>query len=221
MPPGMRVRHACKPMAALVSHANTISSANGARRASSRSRRSRPTSSSPISASMYSACRALIEGAAPKFGRNLSTKPAQLPPSLRQRQGRQRQGRRRLMRAFPIVFAALIAFTAPAWAADSFQCSQIPHAQAFLSKLKPGPNTAAAQHHLDAAKKAHTDKQCVAELKKVDYYARRSAAADQKAKRTPAAQHTRRVACADPLHQDRPGGTDYKGPPVSACKRTL
>jgi len=25
------------------------------------------------------------------------------------------------------------------------------------------------------------------------------------------------VLCADPLHQDRPGGTDYRGPPVPGC----
>ncbi len=25
------------------------------------------------------------------------------------------------------------------------------------------------------------------------------------------------VRCADPLHQDLPGGTDYRGPPVSGC----
>ncbi len=25
------------------------------------------------------------------------------------------------------------------------------------------------------------------------------------------------VACADPLHQDRPGGSDYHGPPVPEC----
>ena len=25
------------------------------------------------------------------------------------------------------------------------------------------------------------------------------------------------VQCADPLHQDRPGGTDYYGPPVPEC----
>ena len=27
------------------------------------------------------------------------------------------------------------------------------------------------------------------------------------------------VQCADPLHQDRPGGTDYLGPPVPQCQR--
>jgi hypothetical protein len=25
------------------------------------------------------------------------------------------------------------------------------------------------------------------------------------------------VQCADPMHQDRPGGTDYYGPPVAEC----
>lgn len=28
---------------------------------------------------------------------------------------------------------------------------------------------------------------------------------------------TRPVQCADALHQDRPGGTDYHGPPVAGC----
>jgi hypothetical protein len=27
------------------------------------------------------------------------------------------------------------------------------------------------------------------------------------------------VRCADPLHQNRPGGSDYKGPPVPGCRR--
>jgi hypothetical protein len=26
--------------------------------------------------------------------------------------------------------------------------------------------------------------------------------------------------CADTLHQNRPGGTDYKGPPIAACSPT-
>lgn len=26
------------------------------------------------------------------------------------------------------------------------------------------------------------------------------------------------IRCADPLHQARPGGTDYKGPPVPGCE---
>ena len=92
-------------------------------------------------------------------------------------------------------------------------CSQIPKAQAYLDKLRPGPNTSAAQRHLDAAKAAASDQQCVAELRQVDKYAKRSAAADRRA----ASRGRHRILCADALHQDRPGGTDYHGPPVRGC----
>jgi hypothetical protein len=106
-----------------------------------------------------------------------------------------------------------------------FSCAQIPAAQHFLDGLRPGPNTSRAQQHLDAAKSAqaaNNDQQCVAELRQVDHYARRSAAADRHA--TKASAHTvhrtrHRVLCADPLHQDRPGGSDYHGPPVAGCPR--
>jgi len=91
-------------------------------------------------------------------------------------------------------------------------CSQIPKAQHYVDGLKPGPNTSAAQAHLDAAKAATSDRQCVAELRKTDYYAKRSAAADRRA----AMPH--HVRCADLLHQNRPGGTAYNGPPVPGCR---
>lgn len=102
-------------------------------------------------------------------------------------------------------------------------CSQIPEAQRFVQGLKPGPNTRAAQEHLDAAKQAAdagNDRQCVSELTRVNDYATRSADAD---KRGPAhSTRHRGVQCADAMHQNRPGGTDYKGPPVAGCpKRTL
>jgi hypothetical protein len=117
---------------------------------------------------------------------------------------------------------ALLGLAFPAFAADSFNCSQIPHAQSYVDGLKPGPNTSAARQHLDAAKNARSDQQCVAELKRVDYYARRSAAADKAAAHPKTARRIRHVQCADALHQDRPGGTDYKGPPVRGCsKRSL
>jgi len=130
--------------------------------------------------------------------------------------------------------AALLLLGAPAMAATQIQCSQIPHAQAFINGLKPGPNTKLAQQHLDAAKRAKSDKECVDELGKVNYYAKRSAAADKRApqsatkptkptktppKTTAKAKRPRTVQCADLLHQNRPGGTDYKGPPVPACNR--
>ncbi len=65
-------------------------------------------------------------------------------------------------------------------AAAAIPCSEIPKAQHFVHGLKPGPNTRAAQRHLDAAKRAKSPRQCSAELRKVDYYARRSAAADRR-----------------------------------------
>ncbi len=123
-------------------------------------------------------------------------------------------------------------FAAPALAAEKIECSQIPHAQSFVDGLKPGPNTVAAQRHLDAAKTAKSDQQCVTELGKVNYYAKRSAAVDKRlaaagfhqAKKPNAkmakSKAIRTAQCADTLHQDRPGGSDYKG--MSAgCKKTL
>lgn len=151
------------------------------------------------------------------------------------------------MRVSYFLVAAVLLAT-PAFAADKIECSQIPDAQAFVNKLKPGPNTKAAQAHLDAAKNAKSDQECVTELGKVNYYAKRSAAADARAAKPGAAPATAgkpavagkpaaatkeaaarkpkvaavkpvgAVQCADPLHQDRPGGSDYKGPPVSGCK---
>lgn len=134
-----------------------------------------------------------------------------------------------------VVLALAVAtlFAAPAFAADQIECSQIPHAQAFVDGLKPGPNTKAAQAHLDAAKNAKSDQECVAELGKVNYYAKRSAAADArlaspatapgaapvtKPKVTVARAKPATVKCADALHQERPGGSDYRGPPVPGCK---
>ena len=63
---------------------------------------------------------------------------------------------------------------------NGISCSEIPQAEAFVNKLQPGPNTSAAQRHLEAAKHASSDKQCVAELGQVDHYARISAAADKR-----------------------------------------
>ncbi|MBV9521960.1 MAG: entericidin A/B family lipoprotein [Alphaproteobacteria bacterium] len=40
--------------------------------------------------------------------------------------------------------------------------------------------------------------------------AQTSTSIDQATSNTP-------VGCATPLHQDLPGGTDYKGPPVPGC----
>jgi len=118
------------------------------------------------------------------------------------------------MRVLIALIAALV-LLAPqvAAAASSFSCSQIPDAQRFIDTLRPGPNTSAAQRHLDAAKNATSEKECIAELRQVDKYARRSAAADKRL----ASAGTRPVKCADWLHQSRPGGTDYFGPSVPGC----
>ena len=112
-------------------------------------------------------------------------------------------------------------------------CSELPQAAAFVAKLKPGPNTSAAERHLDAARSAKSEARCVAELRKVDHYARRSAEADRRlashhenAAHEKTTHHQRTVTsahhvlCADALHQDRPGGSDYHGPPVAGCPRS-
>jgi hypothetical protein len=129
--------------------------------------------------------------------------------------------------ALAAVFLAGPALAQPAASSGGSQiaCSQIPDAQRFIDGLKPGPNTRAAQQHLDAAKRASdagNDRQCVSELTRVNYYATRSANADKRAgTHHAAARHAapRRVQCADPLHQNRPGGTDYHGPAVPGCPR--
>jgi hypothetical protein len=86
------------------------------------------------------------------------------------------------MRRAALALAALMFWPGLA-AAAAIPCSDIPKAQHFLAGLRPGPNTRAAQRHLDAAKRAKSPRQCSAELRKVDYYARRSAAADRRHKR--------------------------------------
>jgi hypothetical protein len=105
-------------------------------------------------------------------------------------------------------------------AALRITCSQIPDAQRFVEGLRPGPNTRAAQEHLDAAKQAANagnDRQCVSELTRVNDYATRSANADKRA--AGHSSNRRHVQCADAMHQNRPGGTDYKGPPVAGCPK--
>ena len=116
------------------------------------------------------------------------------------------------MRGVAVTVAAMLVLI-PGLATAAISCSEIPKAQSYINGLKPGPNTRAAQRHLDAAKAASSPTQCAAELRKVDYYARRSAAADRRLAEGP--RHT--IRCADALHQDRPGGSDYRGPPVAAC----
>jgi hypothetical protein len=123
-----------------------------------------------------------------------------------------------LVRALTVTLAAF-AFLAPALPAAAMTCADIPAAQGFVDKLQPGPNTTAAQTHLNAAKAAGSEAQCVAELKQVNKYAERSAAADKRkaSGRTASRRPVRRVQCADTLHQNRPNGTDYHGPRVPYC----
>ena len=133
------------------------------------------------------------------------------------------------MRAIAATVAAafLLGSAGLAQAATSqISCAQIPDAQRFVDGLKPGPNTNAAQQHLDAAKHASDagdQRHCVSELTRVNYYARRSAAADKRAESHMASAHAprRHVLCADAMHQDRPGGSDYHGPAVAGCRRAL
>jgi len=76
---------------------------------------------------------------------------------------------------------ALLAFLLPSLAvAAAIPSSDLPMAESFVQKLRPGPNTRAAEHHLAAAKAATSDAQCSAELRQVDRYARRSVAADKR-----------------------------------------
>jgi len=135
------------------------------------------------------------------------------------------------MRVISATIAAAFLLAAPPLAPSPVRaatpqitCSQIPQAQRFVDGLKPGPNTRAAQQHLDAAKQAANagnDRQCVSELGRVNEFATRSAAADKRAATHHTSAHPtthhRRVQCADALHQNRPGGTDYHGPPVAGC----
>lgn len=86
------------------------------------------------------------------------------------------------MRILAAAAVAVLAHAAAA-AADPIPCSDVPRAQDFLNKLSPGPNTRAAQHHLDLARRAKSEVQCSAELAEVDKYARLSAAADKRARK--------------------------------------
>jgi hypothetical protein len=113
-----------------------------------------------------------------------------------------------------IVPVALLLALAPAAArAELLRCSEIPAAQRYVEGLQPGPDKAKAQEHLDAAKHAASDQECDKELRQVDLYARRAAGKNRDAAPAPSPH----VQCADWLHQGRPGGSDYHGPPVAGC----
>lgn len=71
---------------------------------------------------------------------------------------------------------------APGIAAAAIPCSDLPKAERYVREnLRPGPNTRLAQRHLEAARHARSAQQCSAELQKVDFYAKRSTAADRHA----------------------------------------
>jgi hypothetical protein len=83
-------------------------------------------------------------------------------------------------------YRTLFAFAfilAPSFAsAAAIPCSDLPKAEAFVhERLRPGPNTTEALHHLELAKAAKTERQCSDELAAVDAFARRSLAADKAA----------------------------------------
>lgn len=113
----------------------------------------------------------------------------------------------------------LVAPCLPAAAeAAPIPCSDIPAAQQFVDGLQPGPDRTEAQRHLDLAKAAHSDAACDQELRQVDKYARAAIAAQNRVEAPKLAPATAPHApCADLLHQDRPGGSDYHGPPVPDC----
>jgi hypothetical protein len=84
-----------------------------------------------------------------------------------------------MMRA--AVAAGFAVLLLPGLAAATIPCRDLPKAERYVAtQLRPGPNTRAATRHLALAKAAASARQCSAELAKVDYYARRSRAADQR-----------------------------------------
>jgi hypothetical protein len=81
-----------------------------------------------------------------------------------------------------VLSTALLTLLLPVTAeAAAIPCSDLPMAEGFVQKLRPGPNTRAAQQHLEAAKAATSQEACSAELRQVDKYAKRSVAADRRA----------------------------------------
>jgi hypothetical protein len=122
------------------------------------------------------------------------------------------------MRILVATAAAFLCLVSALPAAAAITCGDATAAQTFVDGLKPGPNTTKAQAHLDKAKSAGSESQCVAELRQVNKYAARSAAADKRA--ASGGARPRHVRCADALHQNRPGGSDYRGPAVAGCPRS-
>jgi hypothetical protein len=124
------------------------------------------------------------------------------------------------LRTVLLTLALLFLLPPTAARAKLLPCSEIPAAQSFVDGLKSSPDKREAQLHLDRAKKATSDAACDKELRQVDKYARRANAAEKRAAAPKLAPATApHVQCADLLHQDRPGGTDYRGPPVPGCPK--
>lgn len=85
------------------------------------------------------------------------------------------------MRILRLALLASVLF-APGMASAAISCAvDLPKAERFVhGKLRPGPNTRLAERHLEAARRARSAGQCAAELRKVDFYAKRSVAADRR-----------------------------------------
>jgi len=85
------------------------------------------------------------------------------------------------MRAFIVPTLLSILLLPGVAVARAIPCSDLPTAEQFVQKLRPGPSTTQAQRHLELAKQATSDRRCSAELRQVDKYAKRSVAADKRA----------------------------------------
>jgi hypothetical protein len=76
---------------------------------------------------------------------------------------------------------AVVVVLLPCLPAKAASCAaEVRSAERFVERLRPGPNTRAAERHLAAARRAHSERRCMAELRQVNVYAERSAAADRR-----------------------------------------
>jgi colicin import membrane protein len=70
----------------------------------------------------------------------------------------------------------------------------------------------------EAAKRAAADRRKAAAEKRLALAERRRVAAAAPRRTSGSGSSVVYVKCADLLHQNRPGGSDYRGPPVPACR---
>ena len=85
---------------------------------------------------------------------------------------------------FLTVAALAAVLLAPGLARADVSCADLPKAEAYVhDNLRPGPNTRQAERHLARARHARSDRACRAELGRVNYYAKRSLAADARVRR--------------------------------------